>query len=150
MSRQYRVPIQVLVYCYRLNNSCIEFLLLKRTARYGGFWQGVTGAPEGDESLLNAALRELREETMFSPVNIRQVDFRYTFPVSDEWRAAYHPDIQHIDEFVFLAEIAASREPVLSFEHKEYLWTSFDEAVSLLKYEDNRRALEFCDHLLKL
>lgn len=40
-----------------------EYLLLKRTERDGGFWQPVTGLIEFGESPVEAALREVREET---------------------------------------------------------------------------------------
>ncbi|MCI0335754.1 MAG: NUDIX domain-containing protein [Planctomycetes bacterium] len=123
--------------------------MLRRTARYGGFWQGVTGAPEGDESLLDGARRELFEETRLSPKDLYQVDFSYSFPVEDEWKWAYHPDVKKLDEFVFLAEIADDAYPVLSFEHDWYEWAEFDRAMSLLKWPNNRMALEFCDQLLR-
>jgi dihydroneopterin triphosphate diphosphatase len=149
MERSYRHPVQVLVYCFRWLSDSIEYLMLQRTTRYGGFWQGVTGAPEGDESLLDGARRELFEETQISPKDVFQVDFSYTFPIDDEWKLAYHPDVKSIDEFVFLAEISYGVEPVLSHEHDCYEWTGIDRARSLLKWPNNRLALEFCDNLLR-
>ena len=38
-----------------------EFLLLRRTPEHGGFWQGVTGAPEPGESDIDAAIRDYPE-----------------------------------------------------------------------------------------
>jgi 8-oxo-dGTP pyrophosphatase MutT (NUDIX family) len=148
-SKQYRIPSQVLVYCFRRKAGGIEYLMLRRTAEYGGFWQGVTGAPEGEESLLEGAARELREETRLSPNELFLVDFSYSFPVEDRWKWVYHPDVKQIDEYVFLAEIAAAADPVLSFEHDSYQWAKFDLAMALLKWPNNREALEFCDRLLK-
>jgi len=123
--------------------------MLRRTATLGGFWQGVTGAPEGTETLLTAASRELFEETQLSPRSMREVDFTYSFPPDDEWKWAYHPDVTSIDEHVFLAEIADDAEPTLSFEHESFEWAGFDRADRLLKYDNNRKALEYCDKLLQ-
>ena len=150
--KPYRLPTQVLIYCYRCYRRAagsVEYLMLRRTPKYGGFWQGVTGAPEGQESLLEAATRELREETQLSAVNLHQVDFSYSFAVEDEWKWAYHPDVVRIDEFVFLAEVERDVVPILSFEHDHFEWTGYENAMEILKWPNNRHALEFCNGLLQ-
>ena len=146
---EFRIPIQTLVYCYRTTADELEYLMLRRISRLGGFWQGITGAPVGEETLPMAAFRELREETQLHPLEFRQVDFCYSFPVDEQWRLAYHPDVRMVDEYVFLARIASDAEPVLSFEHVEFRWAAFDNAMRLLKYENNRNALAYCDQCLQ-
>ncbi len=79
-----RVPIQVLVYAVSRTRETPKVLLLRRTVRLGGFWQGVTGAPLDGESLNDAAIRELREETGFEANRLVDLKFSYSFPVSDE------------------------------------------------------------------
>jgi hypothetical protein len=50
-----RRPIQILAYPVRKTSSDKwEFLLLKRIPNRGGFWQGVTGAPNENENLVDA------------------------------------------------------------------------------------------------
>jgi dihydroneopterin triphosphate diphosphatase len=149
MQKQYRLPIQVLVYCYRRNASGVEYLMLRRTPKYGAFWQGVTGAPDVGETLLEGAVRELKEETQIVPKSLDQVDFGYSFPVEDDWKWAYDPDVTRIDEFVFLAEIADNVEPVLSFEHDSFEWATVDRAIKLLKWPNNKNALIYCHQLLQ-
>ena len=61
-----RKPIQVLIYPVRLIVYYQQYLLLKRVADRGAFWQGVKGGVENGESLLEAARRELVEETALS------------------------------------------------------------------------------------
>lgn len=57
-----RAPFQVLVYPYRqVNDGEFEYALLKRWD--SGYWQGVAGAGEDNESILEAARRETCEET---------------------------------------------------------------------------------------
>jgi 8-oxo-dGTP pyrophosphatase MutT (NUDIX family) len=148
-TKRHRLPTQVLVYCFRRNEGAIEYLMLRRTAKLGGFWQGVTGAPEEAETLLAAASRELFEETQLAPRTILQVDFSYSFPPEDEWKSAYAPGVTSIDEHVFLAEIEKTGEPTLSYEHDQFQWVGFECGMDLLKWDNNRKALDYCDRLLR-
>ena len=65
--------------------------MLHRVTNEGAFWQGVTGALEEGETLLQAAAREVLEETGLRPAEIHSLDFNYCFPVIDEWRESYGP-----------------------------------------------------------
>ena len=86
-----RVPRQVLVYLFRRRrDGSLEFLLLKRTEQHGGFWQGVSGAPEWGESDGDGAVREVWEETGFSIADsLRRIGFRY------QLRREGDPDEEH-------------------------------------------------------
>ena len=81
-----RLPIQVCVFLARAQSDDWKYLLLRRVPRLGAFWQGVTGAPEVGESLIQGAEREVLEETGFSPVKLDPIDRSYRYPVRDEWR----------------------------------------------------------------
>ncbi len=60
-----RAPFNVLVYPYRrLANKEFEYVLLRRSDE--GWWQGVAGGGEGNETPLEAAQRETYEETGIS------------------------------------------------------------------------------------
>ena len=61
-----RKTIQMLIYPVRLIGDYRQYLLLKRVTDRGAFWQGVKGGVENGESLLEAARRELIEETGLS------------------------------------------------------------------------------------
>ena len=57
-----RAPFNVLVYPFRRGgDGAYEYALLGRADE--GWWQGVSGGGEDDESPLEAALRETTEET---------------------------------------------------------------------------------------
>ena len=96
-----RVPIQVLVYAVSRTRETPKVLLLRRTVRLGGFWQGVTGAPLDGESLNDAAIRELREETGFEDNRLVDLKFSYSFPVSDEYRHLYWYDVTEYQSTFF-------------------------------------------------
>ena len=53
-----------------------RLLLIRRVAKDGSFWQGVSGRIDRDDATLaDAALRELREEVGLSPDRAALVDF---------------------------------------------------------------------------
>jgi len=141
-----RVPRQVLVYLYRRRpDGTLEFLLLRRTDEWGGFWQGVTGAPEWDESDEAGAVREVREETGFT-VSVYPIDFRYEIrPQANDlaaWQRMYGPDVARVPEEVYVAAALGDSQPKLNpREHVEYCWCRLDEALGLLAWSDNRDAL---------
>ena len=140
----YRLPIQVCVFLYRDREKGRQYLLLHRVTRQGSFWQGVTGALEEGETLLQAAAREVLEETALTPAKICPVDFSYRFPVSDEWREAYGPDPDEIVEHVFVAKVTGD-DPILSSEHDAWQWRVPKGAAETLKWQTNIEALWKCE-----
>ena len=150
ISMNYRTPIQVLVYPIKQSEEKIEYLLLKRTQERGGFWQGVTGHTERSEKIIDGAKRELLEETSYIPKFIFQTEHSYTIEITEEMKDQYPSDITELTEYVFLARIDQEDDPALdSFEHVEWRWCSYEEALELLKWEENKKALEHCNNLLK-
>ncbi|MFN2470064.1 MAG: diaminopimelate epimerase [Gaiellaceae bacterium] len=135
-----RVPRQVLIYVHRPGP---EFLLLRRRPDLGGFWQGVTGAPEWGESDEDAAHRELREETGLDG-EPRAVGFNYELRRKPgyPWTELYGDTIDVVPEEVFAAGAPEGWEPVLSTEHVDHRWCTLGEALKLLRFEENRKALE--------
>ena len=150
ISMNYRTPIQVLVYPFKQSEEKIEYLLLKRTQERGGFWQGVTGHIERSEKLIDGAKRELLEETSYIPKFIFQTEHSYTIEITEEMKDQYSSDITELTEHVFLARIDQEDDPTLDpVEHVDWRWCSYEEALELLEWEENKKALEYCNNLLK-
>ena len=144
-----RIPIQVLVYPVKKTNEDWEYLMLKRVKNRGGFWQGVTGAPENDENLSKAAKIELFEETGYNPLNLIETDISYIIPMEDRWKDIYPEGTKEIPEYLFIAKIDISSPPKIDpIEHNDWKWCSYEEAMNLLSLEDNKRALEFVHRFL--
>ena len=148
MSSALRQPVQVLVYPVCNAQASREYLLLHRIAMphlgLGVFWQGVTGGVEAGEGLLEAAARELKEETGLTASRLEPIGHSYSFPIPHEWRRRYDVSVEEIVEHVHLAFVSRQR-PVLSEEHDGYRWCTIDEALALLHYPRNVEALKLCD-----
>ena len=145
-----RIPIQVLVYPIRKTKGDWEYLMLKRVKNRGGFWQGVTGAPENDETLSEGAKRELYEETGYSSLNLTKTDITYIIPMEDRWKNIYPEGTKEIPEYLFIAKIDESGPPKIDpIEHNDWKWCSYEEAMDLLSLDDNKRALKAVRRFLK-
>lgn len=144
-----RIPIQVLVYPVRKTDKDWEYLMLKRVKNRGGFWQGVTGAPEVNETLTEGAKRELYEETGFTPVNLIKTEISYIIPMEDRWIEIYPEGTKEIPEYLFIAKIHQTGAPKIDpIEHDDWKWCSYKEAINLLTWENNKKALEFVQEFL--
>ena len=134
-----RLPIQVQAVLYRKTNTKPQYLLLKRTPTLGAFWQPVTGGIEKGETKTQALKREIQEETgIKNPAKITK-NIHYC-----EFWDYYKQENRHrlIKEHIFGVEIHANEKIAISREHTEYKWCSFEEALKLLKWKENKEALK--------
>lgn len=138
-----REPNSINVFLYRMIEGRREYLLFKRTANpelaLPAFWQGITGGMESGETLEEAALREVYEESGIKISNLLSSEYSYEYPIKEEWKANYSKDSSFIKEYVYSAQI--KEEPVLSNEHNDFGWFNLDKALELLSFGNNREAL---------
>jgi len=127
-----RLPIQVEGIIFRKKGGTIEYLLLKRLPERNGFWQPVTGGVEEGETREEALRREVMEETGVENM-LAVIEGLYYFEFSDP-----NPN----QEYVYGVEISPSEEITFDQkEHSEYRWCSFQEALQLLHWKENKEAL---------
>ncbi|MGH9042573.1 MAG: NUDIX hydrolase [Acidimicrobiia bacterium] len=145
-----RAPFQVLVLPYHESSGDVVYALFRRTDT--GYWQGVAGGGEDGESPLDAARRELAEETgigIGARAELLALDSRATIPVVHvTGEFSFGADVLVIPEFSFGAR-CSSRTMALSDEHSEYAWLPYDEALKALNWDSNRNALWELDHRLR-
>ncbi|MEE9554348.1 MAG: NUDIX domain-containing protein [candidate division Zixibacteria bacterium] len=146
-----RQPIQVAVYCVRPKGEGWEYLLLHRVTPRWRFWQGISGGvEEEDNDYFAAALRELKEETGFDPIDMELIDYSYTFPVPETMRDMYEQPVDHLTEIVFLARIENGPEPIIDpVEHDKYQWCDYEMAFEMLYWAGNRESLKRCEERLR-
>lgn len=119
-----------------------QFLLLKRIVSRGDFWQPITGRAKKNENLLKAAKREVEEETGIT--NFRRViENIYSFNLEED------PSKK---EVVFAFEVAPENQIFLDtnkyLEHDEFRWCSYEEAISLLKWPQNKEAIKKLNEII--
>ncbi len=137
-----RAPLQILVLPFRkVREREFEYAVLRRSD--DGYWQGVAGGGEDNESPAQAARRETREEIGLSDacplfaLKTEAVVPVHCFPARKIWPNG----LTHVPEYAFAVD-ATGAEITLSDEHTEFQWLDYSEAANLLTYGSNRAALE--------
>ena len=133
-----RLPIQVQAIVFKRSNEKIQYLVLKRTSEREGFWQPITGGLEEGETRVEALRREVFEETGIKNfVRIVEDVHYFEYPGSH-----FVKGYDFIKEYVFGVEVSSTEKIVLDErEHSEFRWCSFQQALNLLKWKENKEAL---------
>ncbi len=121
-------------YVFRKKNNGFQFLMLKRAEQkiYEHLWQGVAGKIESRETAVEAAVRELKEETGLEPARMFVADHVSKFYEAHADRINLVP--------VFGIEVG-DNEVILSEEHSEFNWCNFDTALKKLVWNGQKEGL---------
>jgi 8-oxo-dGTP pyrophosphatase MutT (NUDIX family) len=150
MNTSYRRPDKVLVYLYRrasVTEAVVRYLLLQRhpqKTHSGSIWQTVTGSVRWGEERIEAARREVFEETGLTLLRgITAIGYAFSFPIRlpKDQKSWYAPGRTTIDNTVFAAEAIGSRPVRLCPEHQAYGWFTFEEALAKLHWEEEKEGL---------
>lgn len=129
-----RKPMHI-VKCVILRGD--QVLLLKRSEDAGGFWQPVTGRLEPGENPVDAARREVAEETGLAvepaPLGVTQ-----SFLISEGRLAG-----TMILEDSYVAKVSSEVTPraIDVEEHDELAWFSLERALETVKWSDDRESI---------
>lgn len=123
------------VYVLRRAGAGVQVLCLRRAEgqRCAGTWETVHGHIAEGEHPVDAALRELREETGFVPERLYNASRVEAFYLHIRDTVALIP--------VFCAVVGAEARPVTSAEHDRAEWVGVEEAERRFAWPRERRAL---------
>lgn len=138
-SLSYKRPESVLVVIYTRHG---EVLRLRRRIP-PDFWQSVTGSLLDNETPLQAALREVREETGFlADHGLTDSGVVNRYPIHRAWLAKFaagtKENVEHVFSWSLPAIDAVRLDP---HEHLEYRWLPRDEALELASSSTDRDAI---------
>ncbi len=131
----------IAVYVYRRTPQ-LEFLQIRRSANTGEYqhsWQTVYGGVEQNadgswkETAVQAALRELQEETALVPTHLWQVEYLESFYFMPHDYVLVMP--------VFGAEVMPNAEITLNDEHEAHRWVPESEISTAFMWRTQREAL---------
>lgn len=120
-----------------------EFLQLRRVPAdfMGGTWQSVYGGIKDGETAWQAAARELREETGFTPLEFYQLDTVNTFYLAAD------DSIWNCPGFCAIVDIQSNL--ILNDEHDAFRWVAREEFLGQLMWPGERLACaELCREIL--
>jgi len=139
----YKQPRSVQVVIFGDRPQERQYLLLRRVASHGGFWQSVTGSLEGEETHKQAAVREVLEETGIRSreEELIELDVVNTFEIAPQWREKYAPGVTQNEEVCFALNATKCEVQVDSIEHDEYAWVTYERAMAMVYWNSNKRAL---------
>ncbi|MEJ2059150.1 MAG: dihydroneopterin triphosphate diphosphatase [Gammaproteobacteria bacterium] len=138
MTQRYKRPESVLVVIHTPDRQ----VLMLRRREPADFWQSVTGSLAWDETALEAARRELVEETGFAPEDLVDTGRVNRFPIIPPWRARYAPEASENVEHLFTLRLPHPTAPRLNpGEHLEWRWLSWTDAAALASSWTNRDAI---------
>jgi 8-oxo-dGTP pyrophosphatase MutT (NUDIX family) len=131
-------PDLVDVWVYRIVDADLQILMLRRSSVkvLPGLWQGVSGSIDPGERVVDAALRELREETGFVKEGVRRLS-TLDFVASFLWE----PLDAVMSSVHFAAEVPPDAQPRLSREHDAFEWLPADDAIARSAWPGYREAI---------
>jgi dATP pyrophosphohydrolase len=136
----HKIPVSVLVVIYTADGQ----VLLMERADAPGFWQSVTGSQDAGETLVETAIREVREETGLDAAQFELApwDLSTRYEIYERWRHRYAPGVTHNTEHVFGLKLPAPRAVTLApREHLRYLWLPWAEAAQRCFSSSNAEAI---------
>jgi dATP pyrophosphohydrolase len=135
---------EVAIFVTRRGRS--EVLIAHRSPTQGAYWHTIAGGIEADETPLDAAARELAEETGLEGVELHAgvAVVEYAYPLSDEppARAVLYPEgLREVRVHCFVADAPDDWEPTLDWEHDDHRWCTPDDAAATLRWPETADAL---------
>lgn len=124
----FKTPVSALIL---IHTPDLQVLIMERADKQG-FWQSVTGSLEQDETPLQAAIREVKEETGLDATQYNLQDWHVSnvYEIYPHWRHRYAPGVTHNTEHLFGLTLPETLPVKLApTEHVQYQWVDWREAA---------------------
>jgi bis(5'-nucleosidyl)-tetraphosphatase len=125
----------------RDGDECLFLLILSRLTKRP-LWEFPKGGVDEGETVLQAAMRELFEETGIRETEVKLIpefqrteDYRFTSGRNDK-RSLIHKQVTY-----FLGETSKSEVTLSAKESSEFAWLNFADATKRLRYKERRKLL---------
>lgn len=125
-------------------NKTIKYLILykKASKHYSEAWDFPKGNVEKDESEEEAAKREVKEEAGINVRIIPGFKEKIKFFYRNKGNLIYK-------EVIFFLAGAKKSEVKLSFEHDDYKWLTYKEALKFLTFKNSKEILKKANNFLQ-
>ena len=124
---------------FNQNNDKIEYLLLNYPT---GHWDFPKGNVEEGEAEMETIRREVKEET-----SIDSIEFINGFRKKIKYNYKRRGKLVYKEVIFYLSE-TKDNNVKLSFEHNDYAWLNYNDAMKLLTYKNAKIILEEVNILL--
>ena len=125
----FKTPVSALVL---IHTNDLQVLIMERADK-AGYWQSVTGSLEQGETPIQAAIREVQEETGLDATQYDLQDWQVSniYEIYPHWRHRYAPNVTHNTEHLFGLELPSPLPIKLApDEHLRYEWVDWREAAT--------------------
>lgn len=128
------------VIVYKIENNQRLYLLLLYPK---GYWDFAKGHLEGSEKKLDAAIRELKEETNLEARVSDGFEYTLEYFFKDNKNRTVHKYV------TFFTGLALTDNVILSQEHLDYIWLDFEQAINKLNFDNAKIVLSKVEYFLK-
>jgi len=141
--KEYKKEISAGIIVYRKTKAGPKFLLMYHG---GGYWNFPKGRLEAGEENMKAAFREVGEET---GIKAKDLFLDKDFTSTDKYFPRERGEKISKTVTLFLARTNVSQIKI-SFEHDGFAWSTFREALKIMKYKGSKKILKQAYKYLKI
>lgn len=123
---------------YYLEKGKPTYLILKRKLHWKG-WEFPKGGIKKKEPIIKTIKREIKEETRQTPIKItnHNLQGKYKYPK----RLKDRPNIIGQTYKLYSAQLKDKKIKIDKKEHSAYKWTTYNQALKLLTWPNQRKCL---------
>jgi len=139
----YEKSVGAIVFYKEKKKNLYLLLYKKADPPYKEAWDFPKGNIEKGEKETQTAEREIAEET-----GIKKLEFIPNF--REKIKIFYRKNNELVlKEIIFYLAKSKTKKVKISFEHNDYAWLPFQEALEKLTYKDSKEILKKANNLLK-